>query len=102
MKLYGFYFNRAMMGRGIGIASANEVNIAEAELQYEVMENKSYVLLPLLENYSGICSIAWFVDSHYILGDKPVVRFDSGEHLVELYIYRDRSVEYYQLQIYAS
>ena len=91
-----------MIGRGIGIASADEVNIAEVEMQEELKKNKSYVLLPLLENYSGICSIAWFVDSHYILGEKPVVRFSSGEHLVELYIYRDRSVEYYQLQIYAS
>ncbi len=30
-----------MIGRGIGIASADEVSIAEAELQYELMENKS-------------------------------------------------------------
>ncbi|MCD6370325.1 MAG: hypothetical protein J7L63_02350, partial [Thermoplasmata archaeon] len=97
------YFNRAMIGRGIGIASADEVNIAEAELQGSIEPGKYYVLLPLLENYSGICSIAWFVDSHYIPEEKPVVRFSSGEHLVELYIYRrDRSAEYYQLQIYAS
>ena len=99
VKLYGFYFNRAMISRGIGIASADEVNIAEVEMQEELKKNKSYVLLPLLENYSGICSIAWFVDSHHMLGDKPVVRFSSGEHLVELYIYWDRSVEYYQLRI---
>jgi len=46
---------------------------------------------------------SWFVDSHYMLGDKPLIRFDSGEHLVELYIYRcDGCVEYYQLQIYVS
>ena len=100
LKVYGFYFNHAMIGRGIGIASADEVNIAEAELQESIEPGKYYVLLPLLGNYSGICSIEWYVNSHYILGDKPVVRFDSGEHLVELYIYRwDGSVEYYQLGI---
>ncbi|MCD6276294.1 MAG: hypothetical protein J7J42_06090 [Thermoplasmata archaeon] len=56
-----------MIGRGIEIASADEVNIAEAELQYELMENKSYVLLPLLENYSGICGIEWYVASMFHL-----------------------------------
>ena len=100
VKLYGFYFNREMIGRGIGIASADEVNIAEAELQYEVMENKSYVLLPLLENYSGICSIEWYVDGIYVPYSKPVVSFEAGEHEIELYIYRyDGSVQYYSLSI---
>jgi len=49
------------------IVSGYEMNIVEVELQYDMMENKGYVLLPLL-------------------GEKPVVRFDSGEYLVELYI----------------
>jgi len=48
------------------IVSGYEMNIVEVELQYDMMENKGYVLLPLLR-------------------EKPVVRFDSGEYLVELY-----------------
>ena len=45
------------------ILNRYEVNMADAELQYKVIENKSYLLLPLLENYTGICGIVRFVDS---------------------------------------
>jgi len=100
LKIYGFYFNRNMIGKGIGIASADEVNIAEAELQESIEPGKYYVLLPLLEDYSGICHIAWYVDGMYVPGSKPVVSFETGEHEIELYIYRyDGSVDYYSLSI---
>jgi len=99
VKVYGFYFNREMIGRGIGIARANETNVAEAKLQ-ESIEAGNYVLLPLLEDYSGICSIEWYVDGIYVPYSKPVVSFEAGEHEIELYIYRhDGSVDYYSLSI---
>ena len=89
-----------MIGRGIGIVRANETNVAEAKLQESIEPGKYYVLLPLLENYSGICSIEWYVDGIYVPYSKPVVSFEAGEHEIELYIYRyDGSVEYYSLSI---
>jgi len=100
LRIYGFYFNRDMIGKGIGIASADEVNIAEAKLQESIEPGKYYVLLPLLEDYSGICHIAWYVDGIYVPSSKPVVSFEAGEHEIELYIYRhDGSVDYYSLSI---
>ncbi len=100
LKVYGFYFNRAMIGRGIGIVRANETNVAEAKLQESIEPGKYYVLLPLLENYSGICSIEWYVDVIYVPYSKPVVSFEAGEYEIELYIYRyDGSVQYYSLSI---
>ena len=103
LAVYGFYFNHRMIGRGIGIAKANEVNIAEAELQNNIKEGESYVLLPLLENYSGIYRISWYIDGSYIPGSKPIVQFSAGEHEIELYIYRrDGITQQYSLQISAS
>ncbi|WP_293255122.1 PKD domain-containing protein [Palaeococcus sp. (in: euryarchaeotes)] len=100
LKVYGFYFNRAMIGRGIGIVRANETNVAEAKLQESIEAGKYYVLLPLLEDYSGICHIEWYVDGMYVPGSKPVVSFEAGEHEIELYIYRyDGSVQYYSLHV---
>ncbi|MCD6275910.1 MAG: hypothetical protein J7J42_04125, partial [Thermoplasmata archaeon] len=61
---------------------------------------KYYVLLPLLEDYSGICHIAWYVDGMYVPGSKPVLSFEAGEYEIELYIYRyDGSVQYYSLHV---
>ncbi len=100
LAIYGFYFNHEMIGKGIGIARADEVNIAEAELQSEIESNVSYVLLPLLENYNGICSIMWYVDGTYVPGDKPVVSFDAGVHTIELRILRSSGIwENYSLQL---
>ena len=89
-----------MIGRGIGIASADEVNIAEAKLQESIEPGKYYVVLPLLENYSGIRHIEWYVDGIYVPYSKPVVSFEAGEHEIELYLYRyDGSMQYYSLSI---
>ncbi len=101
LALYGFYFNHNMIGKGIGIARADEVNIAEAELQDNLSAGVNYVLLPLLQNYSGICSITWYVDGQYVFGEKPVVNFASGEHEIVLYIHRwDGTVQRYTLSVY--
>ncbi len=103
LAIYGFYFNHEMIGKGIGIARADEVNIAEAKLQGNLSAGVNYVLLPLLENYNGICSIMWYVDGTYVPGDKPVVSFDAGVHTIELRILRSSGAwESYSLQLSIS
>ncbi len=103
VKVYGFYFNKEKIGKGIGIVRENETNIAEAELQRNITSNKEYVLLPLLNNYSGISEIMWFVDGYYLPSEKPVVEFSSGEHFVELRILRyNGTIGQYVLYITAS
>jgi len=99
VKVYGFYFNKEKIGKGIGIVRENETNIAEAKLVYNITDG-NYVLLPLLENYSGILWMEWYVDGYYVQGEKPVVHLSSGEHIVELYIFRENGdEEYYCLTV---
>ncbi len=102
LKIYGFYFNIEKIGKGIGIVNASAVNITEAELQTEITSNKSYVLLPLLYNYSGVCIIMWFVNDVYVPGTKPMVRFGSGDYELQLLvIYADGYVQHFSLQFSA-
>ena len=103
VRVDGFYFNEDKIGKGIGIVRENETNIAEAELQENITSSKEYVLLPLLNNYSGICEITWFVDGYYLPGEKPVVEFSSGDHFIELWILRyNGTIEQYGLYINVS
>ncbi len=82
----------------------SETNIAEAKLQSTLVSGNSYyVLLPLLENYSGICCIVWYVDRQYMAGELSLVNFASGERTVVLYIYRwDSTVQQYTLFVNVS
>ncbi len=103
LVVYGFYFNHEKIGKGIGIVKECETNIAEAKLQSTLISGENYVLLPLLENYSGICCMAWYVDGQYMAGELPVVNFASGEHTVVLYICRwDSTVQQYTLFVNVS
>ncbi len=103
LVVYGFYFNHEKIGKGIGIVKECETNIAEAKLQSTLISGENYVLLPLLENYSGICCMAWYVDGQYMAGELPVVNFASGEHTVVLYICRwDSNVQQYTLFVNVS
>ncbi len=103
LKVYGFYFNKDKIGKGIGIVRENVTNIAEAPLTNSTHSEGNYVLLPLLENYSGISSIIWFVDGYYLPGEKPVISFESGEHHIELWvIYNSGAEEHYSLYTFSS
>ncbi len=103
LKVYGFYFNKNKIGKGIGIVRENVTNIAEAPLTNSTHSGVNYVLLPLLENYSGISSIIWFVDGYYIGGDKPVISFAAGEQHIELWVvYNSGFEKYYSLYTFSS
>lgn len=103
LRIRGFYFNQNKIGVGIGLVKASETNIAEAALQTNISSGTEYVLLPLLENYTGVKHIAWFVDGHLVRGEKPVVVFAPGEHTVELLVWRKgATTETYTLQISVS
>ncbi|NPA75228.1 MAG: hypothetical protein GXO25_04000, partial [Euryarchaeota archaeon] len=99
IKMYGFYFNRDKIGRGIGLIRENVTNIAEAKLVSNVTAG-NYVLLPLLSDYNDIVWIAWIVDGHYTWGEKPVIHLVKGTHYFTLYVFRaNGSVERYDFTV---
>ncbi len=99
VKVYGFYFNKEKIGKGIGIVRENKTNIAEAELIYNLTDG-NYVLLPLLENYSDILWVDWYVDGYYVSGEKPLIHLINDQHTFELYVFRENGCEeYYSLHI---